>query len=142
MERDRVRLKQILASYGADRSRWPEADRQLAMEMGDAEEEAGIDTLLDQASAPHIPASAADRLIARAAGLAPPSNVRILPPGRNPQVWYSIVALAASLALGVFIGVQEDVEDVLPLGLATSVDDATALTGLGEVEDVLNGELS
>lgn len=142
MERDKERLKQVLASYGADPKRWPEADRKLARDMSDGGEAAEIDRLLDQASMPSIPAGASARLIAEAGKRSPPSNVTVLRPRTDKQVWYSITALAASLALGIFIGTQEDFADVLPFGATPAVDDATGLVGLDEAENTLEGDLS
>jgi hypothetical protein len=142
MEWDKERLKQVLAGYGADPARWPEADRELAKNIGDASEAAEIDSYLNQASAPRIPAGAQTRLLARIEKHSLSGNVTVLRPRTDKQVWYSITALAASLALGIFIGTQEDFADVMPLGATTAMDDATGLAGLGEAEDALEGDLS
>jgi hypothetical protein len=142
MERDKERLKQVLASYGAGRSRWPESDRKL-LDSGDpAGEAAAIDALLDRASSPPIPVGGQSRLLARAAELSRPDNVVVLRKRQHRQFWISVTALAASLALGLFVGTQDDFADVLPFGLSASADDAMALTGLGEAEETLEGDAS
>lgn len=142
MERDKERLEQVLASFGADRSRWPEADRYLSDSSSSAEEAAAVDALLDQASLPPIPAGGKSRLLARVARISPPDKVVVLQKSQNRQLWASVAALAASLALGLFIGSQDDFADVLPLGTSAGIDDAIVLTGLDEAEQEFEGDAS
>jgi hypothetical protein len=126
----RDRLAVVLAAYGADPSRWPEADRKLAswLPAGDPavsaalEEARATDAALARASRPAPPAGAVERLIARAAGVAGevvpfarharerPQPMRAAMPGGLA----ALSALAASLALGLYLGASGHGDWLIP----------------------------
>lgn len=118
-----TRLAAVLAAYGRNPLRWPEADRvrfagllrkpELLPENLTAEADA-LDKLLDTATATSIaePEGARDRLLA-AINAAPEVTEPVAPHGHE-TVWRSgflpqrlLVAgtLAASVMLGVFVGI-------------------------------------
>ena len=114
------RLEAVLAAYGADPARWPRQDRALASLLAakdpamaaSVEDARGLDSALARASRPVAPAEALERLMARAgdrpgnvatfigrARTGPPMGRAVLP-GRIA----ALTALAASLALGLYLG--------------------------------------
>jgi hypothetical protein len=113
---ERDRLQAVLAAYGADPARWPDADRELAASLPDPalaaalEDARTLDSALSRASQPVAPAGAAERLIARvddgpsvvqfARRAQAPHMARAALPGRLA----ALTALAASLALGIYLG--------------------------------------
>ena len=114
------RLQAVLAAYGADAARWPEADRGLAslLMTADAalsaplEDARSLDAVLAQASHPAAPVAAAERLIASIADV--PGKVVTFAPREQelmqarraalPRRLAVPMALAASLALGLYLG--------------------------------------
>jgi hypothetical protein len=112
----RDRLHAVLAAYGTDPARWPEADRELAASLPDPvlaaalEDARTLDSALSRASRPVAPAGAAERLAARVDDVS-----TVVPFARRPQAPHTrraalpgrlaaMVALAASLALGIYLG--------------------------------------
>lgn len=130
----RERLKAVLAAYGSDPARWPESDRKLAplLSADDTELSAplrdarAIDAALARGSCPEIPAGAAERLVAKVAN--EPS--RVVPfaaraegrpqPRRAamPGTLAALSALAASLALGLYLGASGQGDWMIPPQLA------------------------
>ena len=112
----RDRLQAVLSAYGADPRRWPEADRELAASLPDTalaaalEDARTLDSALSRASRPVAPAGAAERLAARVDDVS--SVVRFaqrtqVPHTRRaamPSRLAAMIALAASLALGLYLG--------------------------------------
>jgi hypothetical protein len=112
----RDRMHAVLAAYGADPARWPHADRELAASLPDTalaaalEDARTLDSAMSRASRPVAPAGAAERLIARvddganvvqfARRAQAPHTRRAALPGRLA----AMIALAASLALGIYLG--------------------------------------
>lgn len=148
MKRDEAKRRgELLASYGADPARWPAAEQKLASGMtgGEAENaaEAGkIDRLLDLATRPALPPGAESRLmqhIAASPGRAPVVVLRPAPLKlRRTLQWLAALPLAASLALGVYLGAEGSLDAFLPSAitgsLASAEDDAGDLTGLDDAE--------
>lgn len=127
------------AAYGADPRRWPPAARRLldeTVEDDDAElarvreEACELDRLLDAASAPRVPAGAAERAIAMILSEKAQSgdvvSVDFSPKkaregsgiGTAP-VW-SAAALAAALVLGIYIGASGLGDQLIPSSAAST----------------------
>lgn len=133
---------ELLAIYGADRSRWPAAARDASLRgsMAAEVEAASVDHILDFASKPAVPVGAANRLLERLPGstsagvIAFPSR----PPNGARFFRYASLPLAASLALGVYLGAQGSLDIALPsaiTGVVAQGDDASDdLGGVGELE--------
>lgn len=126
------RLRQLYAAYGANPARWPEHERwryrdtpppELVEEQKDAHL---IDRLLARHAVPPTPVQDHRQLIAGAAA-APPAR-RLIRGRRVPLLmreWPAALALAASLAIGVWIGAAGIADDLLPSLLAGPVDSDT-----------------
>jgi hypothetical protein len=108
-----------------------------------------LDRVLAGARKPQLPDGFAERLQAR---LEQPekSNVVAFPqaqaaaPSRR-RVWLSALPLAASLAIGIYLGAAGGLPDSLNLFGSTATADATdTLLGVGieDTESFLNGDLS
>jgi hypothetical protein len=123
---ERKRLEQVLAAYGADPDRWPEGDRKLASLISEADrrEAQEIDALLASARHPAIASGAQERLAHRLdpTVIAMPARPRLRP------LWAG-AALAASLAIGIYIGGSGLSDDLID-----GVDEPLDLIGLGDVE--------
>src|SRR5580765_7963363 len=151
----RRHLEEVLASYGADPGRWPKADRELlAPHLGEAEshlaEAREIDRLLDLAATPPIPAGFKASLMTRIEAGDAPSNVvtlvpRVAPPKRGLR-WLAALPLAASLALGIYLGAEGRFDSLLPALVTGSVaqadDDTSDPSGVTEVTDYSGDEVS
>ena len=115
------RLTSVVATYGADQTRWPAEEREalqsLIARMGSAagrfREESALDELLDRATPPQPPKGAVDRVLSRArqAGTRGesadvlPFEPRMAAPPRPPIAWRPAAGVvAASLILGVVAG--------------------------------------
>ncbi|HUF44152.1 MAG TPA: hypothetical protein VMN43_02320 [Aestuariivirgaceae bacterium] len=125
----RHRLQKVLAAYGADPAYWPERDRECAFLLATAdpalavplEDARVLDLALARASRPLAPAGAADR-IARLAdasgkvvsvvrqGRVRRHAMRAVLPGRLA----ALTALAASLALGLYLGANGQGDWLIP----------------------------
>lgn len=113
---------------------------------GDRREADEIDAVLRLASAPELPAGAMDRLMARIAAepqQAPQAKVIALAPRprSRPSLWRyaAAVPLAASLALGIYLGAEGKMDFMMPAaitgGVALNEDpQIDDLGGLGDVE--------
>jgi hypothetical protein len=129
---DHDRLRRLYAAYGADPARWPEDERwryrdtppELVEDQKDAHL---IDRLLARHVVPPTPVQDHRRLIAGAAAAAAPSS-RLPSRRRIPLLmreWPAALALAASLAVGVWIGAAGIADDLLPSLLAGPADSDT-----------------
>jgi hypothetical protein len=107
-----------------------------------------IDRVLGLASTPELPQGAAARLMARIAAekqqvlvipLAP-----MLPVRHSPLRYAAALPLAASLALGVYLGAQGSLDFMLPTAItgAETVDVLDELGGVGEAEDYAGESVS
>ncbi len=144
MEQDRdKRIEDLLASYGANRARWPQALEGSAPAAAEADARA-IDRVLAQASMPELPVGAMDRLMAKLddAAPAPESNVVLFRPavqGPRRRIWRYAAALplAASLALGLYLGSRGTLDTLLPTAITGSValndDVPDDLGGIGDI---------
>ena len=128
------RLRAVLAAYGVNPARWPKSDRELALLLTAAdpdfasslEDARSLDSALAHASRPVAPAAAADRLVASVEEA--PGNVvafarhgtRHSPEQRTTLSGRLAVAtsLAASLALGIYLGASGQSDWLTPPLLA------------------------
>jgi hypothetical protein len=146
MNANSERLKEVLATYGADPAHWPVAERtRLLSSMAEvpslAAEAAEIDLVLARAVSLSVPAHLAARITAASGGGTPAAVVVHRPvPGQAPwSSWLSAVALAASLALGVYIGLAGNGNLLLDQDSA-EIDDPIVLTGIGDATDLLEDQ--
>jgi hypothetical protein len=108
-----------------------------------------LDELLNAATQPPLPRGFADHLQAKLD--VPVANNVIAFPQKKPQaapsrrLWLSAIPLAASLAVGLYLGVQGTLADSLG-GLNTSLmsdaTDSLFSIGIEDTESFINGELS
>jgi hypothetical protein len=132
---DRERLMEVLAAYGSDPKRWPAADRRLTalLTEADSREAAEIDRLLASASRPEVPRELLGRLAARLP--ANTGNVVALRPRTmrsGLQALWAGAALAASLAIGVYVGGFALNDDLLDS--VAALEEPLDLIGLGDAE--------
>jgi hypothetical protein len=136
-----ARREELLASYGADPRRWPQATREKAPPPPDGalREAREIDHVLSLATAPSPPPGAVERLLRHAdlpAGRTRSAMVR--PPPRRPIGYLSALPLAASLAAGIYLGAQGMLDALLPSAITGEVaifEDLTdELGGVGEAD--------
>ncbi len=133
---------ELLAIYGADRRRWPvgTVDSAILAAPSAVAEATSIDRILDHASQPMAPEGSMARLLDR---LNEPSNAEIIAfrPGRASKTQflrYATLPLAASLALGIYLGALGALDVALPtaitgtVALGDEVDDD--LGGVGELD--------
>ena len=114
------------------------------------EEEREAGTVLRLASAPLLPEGAAGRLMARIA--AEPQEAKIVAvPARGPRArpnplrYAAALPLAASLALGVYLGAQGTLDFMMPsaiTGAAQNEDAPDELGGVGEADAYAEESLS
>ena len=132
----------FLASYGADRARWPEEARGIAGRGSPRleAEAAAVDQLLNLASQPEVPDGAMARLLDNLPD-APSAAVlafRPRPLARPAFVRYAALPLAASLAVGIYLGAQGDLDVVFPTAITGTVAQGDEvdddLGGIGELE--------
>lgn len=145
MEQDRdKRIDGLLARYGANRARWPDAHPGTGSPAAEAEARA-IDSVLSLATSPGLPRGAMDRLMARLDDTAPEqtgSVVLLAPAARRPSRRFiryaAALPLAASLALGFYLGARGSLDTILPTAITGSValndDPVDDLGGVGEAE--------
>jgi hypothetical protein len=107
-----------------------------------------IDKVLGLASTPELPQGAAARLMARIAAekqqvLVIPLAPR-LPVRRSPLRYAAALPLAASLALGVYLGAKGSLDFMLPTVITGVQADEVLdeLGGVGEAEDYAGESLS
>ena len=146
----RNRLQAVLAAYGADPARWPEGDRELAFLLpgadlaGPLEDARNLDAALARATRPVPPAGAAERIITAigdARGVVAPfaRHRRARPQARRasrPGRLAALTALAASLALGLYLGASGRMDWLTPPVLAEESPEV-----LSAELDVLDGTL-
>jgi hypothetical protein len=131
------RLRQLYAAYGADYAKWPRHERFLyrdavLLDVFESESDARlVDRLLALLPTPVAPAQNPRQLLSRAA-YSPQRDATLHPHRRSMpklmQEWPAALALAASLAVGVWLGAAGVADDLLPSLLAGPVDiDTVAL---------------
>jgi hypothetical protein len=131
------RLRQLYAAYGADYAKWPRHERffyrdAVLLELVEAESEARlVDRLLALLPTPVAPAQDPRQLISRATSSSQRDatvHARRRGMPKLMQEWPAALALAASLAIGVWLGAAGVADDLLPSLLAGPVDiDTVAL---------------
>jgi hypothetical protein len=127
---DEERLRQVLASYGADPARWPAADRRLAglLDKEVAAEARAVDRLLGLAGEPPVWEGAEARLLAR---LVVQPAVRPL-----PRPWATALPIAAALALGIYLGSTGALDPLMPAAIiADAASDDDDLSGAADATD-------
>lgn len=119
-----------------------------------ARDEAELRRIVAFASEPEVPAGAQERLMARIASISaeelPDGNVELFRPraSRRSSVFRYAAALplAASLALGVYLGAAGSVDFALPTlvtgDVATNLDADEDLNGVSEAEQYSEENLS
>ncbi len=147
---DEQRLRELLAAYGRNPLRWPEADRQQfaglvraphLLPEGLASQAAELDRLLD-ASGPgplQAPAGANGRLMQRIASEPQlDADPAAPPPISGMRAMLAAGMMAASIALGVFVGLDttavSTLADALP-GQASSADEVLDLVLSDQLDD-------
>lgn len=145
------RRNELLASFGADRRRWPDAERDAFSAQPDAAEGDAreIDRLLSLASEPPGAGEAMARLLDR---MEQESPAQVIPfrPRPKPRVQsflrFAALPLAASLALGIYLGAQGDLDFAFPNALTGAVaqadDTPDDLGGVGEADAYAEGNLT
>lgn len=134
------RVAELLASYGADPARWPGETPKVSPDDAAVREAREIDLVLGLASTPVVPAGAADRLLARIrvpeAEIVPFRPKRKAP--RSFLPYAAALPLAASLALGIYLGAAGRMDVVLPATLTdtASISDESFddLGGIGDAD--------
>jgi hypothetical protein len=107
-----------------------------------------LDALLAHASEPRLPAGANERLLARLAGQKAHENVvsfRRAEPQQSRLGWLASLPLAASLALGIYLGSAGSLESLVPtaayeLLVGVNIDDP--VTGIEDVESLTEDDVS
>jgi hypothetical protein len=147
---DEQRLRELLAAYGRNPLRWPEADRQRfaglvraphLLPNGLASQAAELDRLLD-ASGPgplQPPAGAHDRLMQRIAREPQlDTDPAAPPPVTGMRAMLAAGMMAASIALGVLIGLDttavSTLADALP-GQTSAADEVLDLVLSDQLDD-------
>ena len=119
------RVRQLIEAYGAHPGRWPAAERDAALRLmtehpglvAAAREAEALDALLDRADRAAPPAWLTGRIAARLTARRPGAFWREIWPFR--AVWQPAAALAASLAIGLWLGAA----GLAPAPLARSATD-------------------
>ena len=135
------RLEQLIASYGADPARWPVAERGLYAAVVELEEAQAIDRLLSHASDPLPPVGAVAKLLLRLDDHGPAEVIQFRPkptPRAGFIRYAAALPLAASLALGIYLGAIGSLDALLPAAVtgdvATTDDTPDDLGGVGEAD--------
>lgn len=144
-----ARLAGLVEAYGADPARWPVEERPLAEFVGefDVTEAREIDAILAHARRPVVDQAARTAAMARIMA----ATSRPKAPSRQFQhrIWSAwgpaATALAASFALGIYLGSAGLVDDMMP-GLSLNTDTAMLqdvdVTGVSDLSDLIEGSSS
>jgi hypothetical protein len=105
-----------------------------------------LDKLLKRASDPAIPEGAEARLMAAIEVAEQQSNVVKFQPRPRIQRWAVGIPLAASLALGIYLGSKDTFDAYFPDSIvgetAADLSDSAPSTGLDDAESYAEGELT
>ncbi|MNH53356.1 hypothetical protein D3C73_50450 [compost metagenome] len=139
------RFETLADAYGGDLRRWPEAEREAARALRDADPRAAVllreadrlDALLDAAPRPAPSHALREQVIAGAAGAGLGARLGARRRGPGPLAWLSGAGWAAAACAGVVFGVNltshltADVQAdaVLYQASLTSADDTEVLGG-------------
>ena len=141
-----ARLAELAEAFGADPSRWPPEERALAAlaASSDLAEAGEIDAVLAHAGSPALDPALRTAAMSRimAATSAGGSSARPMP-GRVWNAWApAATALAASFALGIYLGSAGLVDDLMP-SLSSNQDTAMLqdfdVTGVSDLSDLIEG---
>ena len=144
---ERERLKRVVAAYGAEPRRWPEADRAaLAHLIEDASgepwmREAGtVDSLLDGLPEPRMREDLASEIIMAARSTAQAEAGRVVEISARPGsltrltgLWGQAALLAASLAAGLWLGTSGSMDSLI-------YGDLQSFSELAVSDEVANGD--
>lgn len=150
------RLQAVLAAYGADPRRWPEADRRELehfLEPAAAEATAArqIDAVLGLARSPEGEQAALAGILRQVGRTAPEAgNIVLLRPRANRERsmigWLAAVPLAASLVMGIYAGTAGALNSFLPSALVGDTvaagDDPGDLSGVSDIEAMTEEDVS
>jgi hypothetical protein len=105
-----------------------------------------FDRLLKRASDPQVPDCAEERLMGIIRSTPQQSNVVAFKPRARLQPWLVGLPLAASLALGIFLGTQGTLDNLMPDAIvgetsADSGDDGLS-SGVDEAESYAEGNVT
>jgi hypothetical protein len=140
------RLAELAEAFGADPARWPPGEREnvALAEPADLAEAREIDAVLNHAGKPSIDQARRMAAMSRimAASSAGGSSARPMP-GRVWNAWApAATALAASFALGIYLGSAGLVDDLMP-SLSSNQDTAMLqdfdVTGVSDLSDLIEG---
>ena len=146
---NRQRLQFVLEVYGADPRAWPEADRRNLAGLHDAASELArearqIDGVLSAATAPMGERASFDAILTAIAGANPkldgviPFRQRPSSRATVPLRWFAAVPIAASLALGIYVGSTGSLDSFLPTSLTGETlaagEDPGDLSGISDIE--------
>jgi hypothetical protein len=151
------RLQVVLDAYGADPRRWPQGDRRDLAEMLKAipqqvSEARQFDQVLSTATAPAGEPASFDAILSAIASDAPRQENVVLfrspAPSRRavPIRWLAAVPLAASLALGIYVGATGSLDAFLPTSVVGETlaagEDPGDLSGISDIEAMTGDEVS
>jgi len=142
-----ARLAELAEAFGADPARWPAEDRGLAAGLNaiDLAEAREIDAVLAHAGNPGL--DRAQRMAAMSRIMTAASSPKAATlPRRVWSAWApAATALAASFALGIYLGSAGLVDDLIP-SLGVNKDTAMLqdfdVTGVSDLSDLIEGESS
>ena len=141
-----ARLTELAEAFGADPARWPPEERGLAglAETLDLAEMREIDTVLTHAGKPAL--DQARRMAAMSRVMTATSGKTSALPRRVWSAWApAATALAASFALGIYLGSAGLVDNLIP-SLGVNTDTAMLqdfdVTGVSDLSDLIEGESS
>lgn len=141
-----ARLAELAEAFGADPARWPPEERGLAAlaNSADLAEAREIDAVLAHAGKAGIDSAKRTAAMSRILTAAPGGRASALP--RPARVWGAwapaATALAASFALGIYLGSAGLVDDLMP---SFSANQDTAMlqdfdvTGVSDLSDLIEG---
>ena len=117
------------------------------MEKFDENEmDAALDRLLKRATDPVIPEGAESRLMAAIQLAEPKSNVVKFQPRPRFQRWAVGIPLAASLALGIYLGASGTFDNYMPNSIIgetlADTSESEPTSGLDDVESYAEGDLT
>ena len=144
--KQRARLAELAEAFGADPARWPPEEHRLAAlaEAGDLTEAREIDAILAHAGTPSI--DQAKRMAAMSRIMTATSAPGLATRPRPSRVWGAwapaATALAASFALGIYLGSAGLVDDLMPSfsgNLDTAMLQDIDVTGVSDLSDLIEG---
>jgi hypothetical protein len=144
------RQARLIEAYGVDRTRWPKdgqgADGDALPGFAEARE---IDTILAHAGNPAPEAAARAAALARIMAATGASGRRVngaLGARRSWNAWApAATALAASFALGIYLGAAGIVDNYMPtgsFGTDTAMIQDIDVTGVSDLSELIEGSSS